>query len=162
MFYLDHRDGICFLPLTLRRFLNNARLTSLEDWWRPVFGKHHGLLVLNGFRENVKRHRMERRELQPEAGHDRCPINLTREAALAWLEPRGRTSAELFEIRHRRSMSIESRRSRSATREARSIAVRVPVRAPGCKRASALVNFSRTGIGSSVATTGPTAIRAAG
>lgn len=126
----------------------NARIDSLEDWWRPVFGKNHGLLVLDGFRENVKRHDMQGRELaqgeRPEnvvlqftpkdatsmlvpciwahwrsgdeslysmalitdeppaevaqAGHNRCPINLTREAALAWLAPRGRTSAELFEI----------------------------------------------------------------
>jgi len=126
----------------------NARIDSLEDWWRPVFGKSHGLLVLDGFRENVKAHDMQGRELEegerpenvvlqftpkdstqmlvpciwsrwqrgdevlfsmalitdeppPEveaAGHNRCPINLTREAALAWLAPRGRSSAELFDI----------------------------------------------------------------
>lgn len=132
----------------------NARLDSLEDWWRPVFGKHHGLLVLEGFRENVKLHDMQGRELKEgeraenvvlqfnprdstsmlvpciwsrwargdevlhsmalitdeppqevaQAGHNRCPINLTREAALAWLTPRGRTAKELFAIldqRHR-------------------------------------------------------------
>ncbi|WP_209005474.1 SOS response-associated peptidase family protein [Steroidobacter agaridevorans] len=132
----------------------NARIDSLEDWWRPVFGKYHGLLVLDGFRENVKLHDMQNRELKegerpenvvlqfnpkdatsmfvpciwarwqrgdetlhsmalitdeppPEvqsAGHNRCPINLTREAALAWLAPHGRSSAELFEVlgqRHR-------------------------------------------------------------
>lgn len=33
-----------------------------------------------------------------QAGHNRCPINLTREAALAWLAPSGRSSAELFGI----------------------------------------------------------------
>lgn len=32
------------------------------------------------------------------AGHDRCPIYLTREAAEAWLSPEGRSRAELFEI----------------------------------------------------------------
>lgn len=130
----------------------NARIDSLEGWWRPVFGKNHGLLVLNGFRENVKAHRMQQRELKPgekeenvvlqfnpidtapmlvpciwslwqrgdevlksmalitdeppeevkRAGHDRCPINLTREAALAWLEPQGRSAGELFEILSRR------------------------------------------------------------
>lgn len=42
----------------------NARIDSLEDWWRPVFGRHHGLLVLDGFRENVKRHDMQGRELK--------------------------------------------------------------------------------------------------
>lgn len=132
----------------------NARIDSLEDWWRPVFGKNHGVLVLDGFRENVKKHDMEWRQLKEgeraenvvlqfnpkdstsmfvpcvwsrwqrggevlysmalitdepplevaQAGHNRCPINLTREAALAWLAPQGRSSAELFEIlsqRHR-------------------------------------------------------------
>jgi len=29
------------------------------------------------------------------AGHNRCPINLTREAALQWLAPQGKTAAEL-------------------------------------------------------------------
>ncbi|WP_129778611.1 SOS response-associated peptidase family protein [Peristeroidobacter soli] len=132
----------------------NARIDSLEDWWRPIFGKNHGLLVLDGFRENVKVHDMQGRELKegerPEnvvlqfnpkdetpmlvpciwarwerggevlnsmalitddppvevaqAGHNRCPINLTHDSALAWLAPKGRSSAELFEIlaqRHR-------------------------------------------------------------
>lgn len=132
----------------------NARINSLDDWWRPVFGKNHGLLVLDGFRENVKVHDMQARELKEgeraenvvlqfnpkdatsmlvpciwsrwasgdevlhsmalitdeppaevaQAGHNRCPINLTREAALAWLAPSGRSAAELFEIlaeRHR-------------------------------------------------------------
>jgi putative SOS response-associated peptidase YedK len=126
----------------------NARLDSLQHWWRPVFGRHHALLVLTGFRENVQRHDMERRQLAPgeqasnvvlqfnpkdatlmfvpcvwshwrqgeevldsmalitddppeevrQAGHNRCPINLTREAAEAWLSPRGRSDAELFDI----------------------------------------------------------------
>ncbi|MFC4311584.1 SOS response-associated peptidase family protein [Steroidobacter flavus] len=130
----------------------NARIDSLDDWWRPVFGKHHGLLVLDGFRENVKAHDMQGRELKegerpenvvlqfnpkdgtqmlvpciwsrwqrgdevlhsmalitdepPEevarAGHNRCPINLTREAALNWLTPQGRSDAELFEILNQR------------------------------------------------------------
>jgi len=132
----------------------NARIDSLEDWWRPVFGKNHGLLVLDGFRENVKAHDMQGRELKegerPEnvvlqfnpkdgtqmlvpciwsrwqrgdevlhsmalitdepptevaqAGHNRCPINLTHDAALNWISPQGRSSTELFEIlsqRHR-------------------------------------------------------------
>jgi putative SOS response-associated peptidase YedK len=37
-----------------------------------------------------------------QAGHNRCPINLTREAALAWLAPTGRSDAELFEILNER------------------------------------------------------------
>jgi putative SOS response-associated peptidase YedK len=36
------------------------------------------------------------------AGHDRCPINLTREAAEAWLSPQGRDRNELFELLEQR------------------------------------------------------------
>ena len=52
------------IVLTLHRFPNNARLDSLDDWWRPVFGITHGVLVLDGFRENVKVHDMQGRELK--------------------------------------------------------------------------------------------------
>lgn len=128
--------------------LYNARKTSLLDWWAPVFGARHALFIIKGFRENVKRHDMEGRELLPgeepenvvlqfsprdhqdmlvpcvwdlwehngevlqsfalitdepppevaAAGHDRCPINLTRSAAEGWLSPEGRSRAELFDI----------------------------------------------------------------
>lgn len=128
--------------------LYNARIDSLEDWWSPVFGRRHALFVLTGFRENVKRHDMEQRELAPgeetenvvlefkprehedmlvpcvwdrwerdgevlnsfalitdepppevaAAGHDRCPINLTPDAARAWLAPDERNADELFAI----------------------------------------------------------------
>jgi len=126
--------------------LYNARKTSLEEWWAPIFGVRHALFVLTGFRENVKRHDMEHRELkageEPEnvvlefkpkghqdmlvpcvwdrwtkdndvlnsfalitddpppevanAGHDRCPINLTRAAADSWLTPGGRETNSLL------------------------------------------------------------------
>lgn len=132
--------------------LYNARIDSLEDWWSPVFGKRHALFVLKGFRENMKRHDMEQRDLTPgeraenvilefkprehndmlvpcvwdrweqggevlnsfglitdvpppeiaATGHDRCPINLTPEAARAWLAPHERNRDELFEILGRR------------------------------------------------------------
>lgn len=128
--------------------LYNARADSLQNWWSPVFGRRHALFLLKGFRENVKRHSMEGRELRPgeeaenivlefqprdhhdmlvpcvwdrweqggevlhsfalitdepppevdAAGHDRCPINLTRSAAEAWLTPQGRSATELFDI----------------------------------------------------------------
>jgi putative SOS response-associated peptidase YedK len=117
--------------------LYSARKTSLEDWWASVFGSKHALFVITGFRENVKRHDVEHRELAPgeeaenvvlqfrprdgrdmlvpcvwdlwlvgqellrsfalitdelpeevaSAGHDRCPVNLVRSAAEAWLVP---------------------------------------------------------------------------
>lgn len=132
--------------------LYNARKTSLQEWWAPIFGVKHGLIVLTGFRENVKRHDLEHRELKPQeepenvvlqfnprdhgdmlvpclwdrweqggvvlnsfalitdeppeevaaAGHNRCPINLTREAARMWLAPQGRTPAELLEVLEQR------------------------------------------------------------
>jgi putative SOS response-associated peptidase YedK len=132
--------------------LYNARKTSLQEWWAPVFGRRHALFLLTGFRENVKRHDMERRELKPDeepenvvlefeprdhatmlvpcvwdrweqngevlnsfalitdepppevaaAGHDRCPIQLTRAAAEAWLTPQGRSATELLDILEQR------------------------------------------------------------
>ncbi len=41
----------------------NARRDSLDNYWSPVFGKHHGILVVDSFFENVPRHLYERREL---------------------------------------------------------------------------------------------------
>jgi putative SOS response-associated peptidase YedK len=128
--------------------LYNARFDSLEKWWAPVFGVKHALFVITGFRENVKRHDVEQRELKPgeepenvvlefkpreeqdmlvpcvwdrwdqggevlnsfglitdvpppevaASGHDRCPINLTPEAAGAWLAPHERSRGQLFDI----------------------------------------------------------------
>jgi putative SOS response-associated peptidase YedK len=134
--------------------LYNARIDSLQKWWAPVFGVKHALFIITGFRENVRRHDMEHRELraseEPEnvvlefnprdqqdmlvpcvwdrweqsgetltsfalitdeppaevaaAGHDRCPVSLTRSAAEAWISPQKRDLSELLEIleqRHR-------------------------------------------------------------
>ena len=128
--------------------LYNARITSLQDWWAPVFGVRHALFLITGFRENVKRHDMEHRELKPgeeaenvvlefkptaqeemlvpcvwdrwvrndevlnsfalitddpppevaSAGHDRCPINLTRAAAESWLSPQGQNPEALLDL----------------------------------------------------------------
>lgn len=128
--------------------LYNARMDSLQKWWAPVFGVKHALFVLTGFRENVKRHDVEHRELRsgeqaenlvlqfvprdhrdmlvpcvwdrwqqgdavlnsfalitddpPDevaaAGHDRCPVNLTREAAEAWTEAGSRDSEGWFQL----------------------------------------------------------------
>ncbi len=43
----------------------NARRDALEVAWRRLFGYRHGILVVNAFFENVARHRVEHRELQP-------------------------------------------------------------------------------------------------
>jgi hypothetical protein len=41
----------------------NARFDNLEGFWKGLFGYSHGLIVANAFYENVKRHRLEGREL---------------------------------------------------------------------------------------------------
>lgn len=41
----------------------NARRDNLEGFWKGQFGRSHGIVVLNAFYENVKRHRVEGREL---------------------------------------------------------------------------------------------------
>lgn len=41
----------------------NARRDNLEGFWKGVFGRHHGLMVVNAFYENVSRARMEHRAL---------------------------------------------------------------------------------------------------
>lgn len=43
--------------------LYNARRDNLEGFWKRQFGVTHGLVVASAFFENVKRHRMEGREL---------------------------------------------------------------------------------------------------
>ena len=54
-----------------RLFLNaidtyNVRRDNLEKFWRKRFSYTHGVLVVNAFCENVKRHRVEGRELGPD------------------------------------------------------------------------------------------------
>jgi putative SOS response-associated peptidase YedK len=44
----------------------NARRDSLEKFWSGQFGVSHGLLLVDTFYENVKRHDMEQRELAPD------------------------------------------------------------------------------------------------
>ena len=59
------------LKAWLREFGASLDIATLEDLfsrWAPVFGVKHALIVLTGFRENVKRHDMERRELKPDEG----------------------------------------------------------------------------------------------
>jgi putative SOS response-associated peptidase YedK len=44
----------------------NARRDSLDKFWRGQFGVSHGILLVDTFYENVKRHDMEHRELAPD------------------------------------------------------------------------------------------------
>lgn len=43
----------------------NARRENLEGFWKPLFGKSHGIMVATAFYENVSRARLEGRELKP-------------------------------------------------------------------------------------------------
>lgn len=43
----------------------NARRDNIRNFWKGQFGQTHGLMIVNGFYENVKRHAMEHRELRP-------------------------------------------------------------------------------------------------
>ncbi len=42
----------------------NARVDNLEGFWKPLFGRTHGLVVVDAFYENVARHRLEGRDLR--------------------------------------------------------------------------------------------------
>ncbi len=44
----------------------NARRDSLDDYWSKAFGRHHAVMVISGFYENVPLHRYEHRELAPD------------------------------------------------------------------------------------------------
>jgi putative SOS response-associated peptidase YedK len=41
----------------------NARRDNLNGFWSGLYGKHHGIMVIDSFFENVPRHLYERREL---------------------------------------------------------------------------------------------------
>jgi putative SOS response-associated peptidase YedK len=43
----------------------NARRDSLDDYWNKVYGRHHAVMVISGFYENVPLHLYEHRELAP-------------------------------------------------------------------------------------------------
>jgi putative SOS response-associated peptidase YedK len=137
--------------------LYNARRDNLEKFWNEQFGRHHALMVVESFYENVQRHTMERRALaagekaqnvvlqftpeprqamliaclwshwtdptEPDlrgfaaitdepppdvaaAGHDRCIINLRPEHLDAWLDPTGRSTADLQAILSDRAVSV--------------------------------------------------------
>lgn len=44
--------------------LYNARRDSLGKYWKPLFGKHHGVMITTSFFENVALHDFERRKLR--------------------------------------------------------------------------------------------------
>ena len=44
----------------------NARRDNLGGFWSSLYGKHHGVMVIDSFYENVPRHLYEKRALAPE------------------------------------------------------------------------------------------------
>lgn len=43
----------------------NARRDSLAGFWKPLYARQHGVMVITGFFENVQRHNYEHRALAP-------------------------------------------------------------------------------------------------
>lgn len=44
----------------------NARRDNLTGFWDGVYGRHHAIMIVTGFFENVPRHLYEKRELRPD------------------------------------------------------------------------------------------------
>jgi putative SOS response-associated peptidase YedK len=50
----------------------NARRDNLSGFWGAIYGRHHAIMIVGGFFENVPRHLYEKRELKP----DEKPANM--------------------------------------------------------------------------------------
>ncbi|QRF56552.1 SOS response-associated peptidase family protein [Variovorax paradoxus] len=83
----------------------NARRNSLEGFWKGQFGQSHGLMIVNGFYENVKRHDMEHRELRPGEEPENVVLEFrprpTQDMLIAclyshWTPPEGSDEPELW------------------------------------------------------------------
>jgi putative SOS response-associated peptidase YedK len=55
----------------------NARRENLEGFWRGQFGYTHGILLVDTFYENVKRHDMEHRPLAPDEKPENVVLQFT-------------------------------------------------------------------------------------
>lgn len=55
----------------------NARRENLEGFWRGQFGYTHGILLVDTFYENVKRHDMEHRQLAPDEKPENVVLQFT-------------------------------------------------------------------------------------
>ncbi len=67
----------------------NARRDRLEEvyWWKSVFGKQHGALVIKAFYENVKRHDLEHRVLRKGEKEENLILKFEPEALSEMLVP---------------------------------------------------------------------------
>jgi putative SOS response-associated peptidase YedK len=59
--------------------LYNARRDNLEKFWSGEFGRRHALMIVDSFYENVQRHVMERRALEPGEGEQNVVLQFTPE-----------------------------------------------------------------------------------
>ena len=77
----------------------NARIDSLEirNTWAPLFMRNHGIVPLTGFYEWVSGPDGPPPEIE-KMGHDRCPIFLDQEQIDIWLNPKGISKKEIYEI----------------------------------------------------------------
>lgn len=83
----------------------NARRDNLRNFWKGQFGHTHGLMIVNGFYENVKRHDMEHRELRPDEEPENVVLEFrprpTQDMLIAclyshWVPPEGSEEEELW------------------------------------------------------------------
>lgn len=83
----------------------NARRDNLRNFWKGQFGHTHGLMIVNGFYENVKRHDMEHRELRPDEEPENVVLEFrprpTQDMLIAclysrWVPPEGSDEEELW------------------------------------------------------------------
>ena len=65
--------------------LYNARRDNLEKFWSEQFGRHHALMVVESFYENVRLHVMEHRELEPAEEERNVVLQFTPEPAQTML-----------------------------------------------------------------------------
>jgi putative SOS response-associated peptidase YedK len=60
----------------------NARRDNLEGFWASLYGRHHAVMVVNEFFENVPLHLYERRELAPEEKANNMVLRFTPNTAV--------------------------------------------------------------------------------
>ncbi len=59
----------------------NARRDSLTKFWKPVFGKNHGVIIVDAFFENVKKHDLEKWKLKSGEEEENVVIKFTPKGA---------------------------------------------------------------------------------
>lgn len=82
--------------------LYNARRDSLESFWSGLFGKHHAVMEMTSFYENVSKHRYEHRELRPDEAEENLVLHFnpnparTMTVACLWSHWQNSTEPDLY------------------------------------------------------------------